>query len=185
MLIVDRRLPDGDGLDLIRALRGSGVTTPALMLTALAQVDDIVEGLGCGANDYLTKPFHFIELQARLRALLRGFNAQTASVMVGDWACSSRTPASSRIRTAGPCCSGVRVIANGRRSACPTMDRASAAIPNDCSAASPGTMTAPRTKGTGSASRSPVTWRTGMGGSVAVESSSPSGTTMLLSFPLA
>ena len=47
-------------------------------------------------------------------------------------------------------------------------------------------MTAPRTKGTGSASRSPVTWRTGMGGgSVAVESSSPSGTTMLLSFPLA
>lgn len=65
------------------------------------------------------------------------------------------------------------------------MGRVSAAIPNDCSAASPGTMTAPRTKGTGSASRSPVTWRTGMGGSVAVESSSPSGTTMLLSFPLA
>ena len=42
------------------------------MLTVLAQVDDIVEGLDCGANDYLTKPFHFIELQARLRALLRG-----------------------------------------------------------------------------------------------------------------
>lgn len=134
------------------------------MLTALAQVDDIVEGLDCGVNDYLTKPFHFIELQARLRTLLRGFNAQTASVVVGDWACSSRTPASSRIRTAGPCRSGARVIANGRRSACPTMGRASAAIPNDCSAASPGTMTAPRAKGTGSASRSPVTWRTGMGG---------------------
>ena len=57
---------------MIRTLRGSGVTTPALMLAALAQVDDIVEGLDCGANDYLTKPFHFIELQARLRALLRG-----------------------------------------------------------------------------------------------------------------
>lgn len=42
------------------------------MLTALAQVDDIVEGLDCGVNDYLTKPFHFIELQARLCALLRG-----------------------------------------------------------------------------------------------------------------
>lgn len=55
------------------------------MLTALAQVDDIVEGLDCGVNDYLTKPFRFIELQARLRTLLRGFNAQTASVMVGDW----------------------------------------------------------------------------------------------------
>ncbi|MFQ7846284.1 MAG: response regulator transcription factor [Bifidobacterium bifidum] len=57
---------------MIRTLRGSGVTTPALMLTALAQVDDIVEGLDCGVNDYLTKPFHFIELQDRLRALLRG-----------------------------------------------------------------------------------------------------------------
>ena len=101
------------------------------MLTALAQVDDIVEGLDCGVYDYLTKPFHFIELQARLCALLRGFNAQTASVVVGDWACSSRTPASSRIRTAGPCCSGVRVIANGRRSACQTMDRATAANQND------------------------------------------------------
>ena len=56
---------------MIRTLRGSGVTTPALMLTALAQVDDIVEGLDCGVNDYLTKPFRFIELQARLRALLR------------------------------------------------------------------------------------------------------------------
>lgn len=55
------------------------------MLTALAQVDDIVEGLDCGVNDYLTKPFRFIELQARLRALLRGGKAQTASVMVGDW----------------------------------------------------------------------------------------------------
>ena len=155
------------------------------MLTALAQVDDIVEGLGCGANDYLTKPFHFIELQARLRALLRGFNAQTASVVVGDWACSSRTPASSRIRTAGPCRSGARVIANGRRSACPTMGRASAAIPNDCSAASPGTMTAPRTQGYGLGLALARDVANRYGGSVAVESSSPSGTTMLLSFPLA
>lgn len=56
------------------------------MLTALAQVDDIVEGLDCGVNDYLTKPFRFIELQDRLRTLLRGGgNAQTASVVVGDW----------------------------------------------------------------------------------------------------
>ncbi|WP_204314000.1 MULTISPECIES: response regulator transcription factor [Bifidobacterium] len=84
-LIVDRRLPDGDGLDLIRILRGGGITTPALVLTALADVDDIVEGLDSGANDYLTKPFHFVELEARLRALLRGFHAQAASVMIGDW----------------------------------------------------------------------------------------------------
>lgn len=84
-LVIDRRLPDGDGLDLVRGLRAGGVTTPALMLTALAEVDDIVDGLDAGANDYLTKPFHFAELEARLRALLRGFHAQAASVMIGDW----------------------------------------------------------------------------------------------------
>lgn len=84
-LVVDRRLPDGDGLDLIRSLRAGGVTTPALVLTALADVDDIVDGLDAGANDYLTKPFHFAELEARLRALLRGFHAQSASAMIGDW----------------------------------------------------------------------------------------------------
>lgn len=84
-LVVDRRLPDGDGLDLVGSLRAGGVTTPALMLTALAEVDDIVDGLDAGANDYLTKPFHFAELEARLRALLRGFHAQAASVMIGDW----------------------------------------------------------------------------------------------------
>lgn len=85
VLVVDRRLPDGDGLDLIRTLRGSGIATPALMLTALSGVDDIVEGLDSGANDYLTKPFHFVELEARLRALLRGFHAQAAGVVIGDW----------------------------------------------------------------------------------------------------
>ena len=85
VMIVDRRLPDGDGLDLIRTLRGSGVTTPALVLTALGEVDDIVAGLDGGANDYLTKPFHFAELAARLRSLLRGFHAQASSVSVGDW----------------------------------------------------------------------------------------------------
>ena len=84
-MIVDRRLPDGDGLSLVRSLRGDGVSTPVLILTALADVENIVEGLDSGANDYLTKPFHFVELEARLRALLRGFHAQAASVMIGDW----------------------------------------------------------------------------------------------------
>ncbi|KFI53818.1 response regulator transcription factor [Bifidobacterium biavatii] len=85
VLVVDRRLPDGDGLDLIRTLRGSGIAVPALVLTALSGVDDIVEGLDSGANDYLTKPFHFVELEARMRALLRGFHAQAAGVEIGDW----------------------------------------------------------------------------------------------------
>lgn len=84
-MIVDRRLPDGDGLSLVRTLRGDGVSTPVLVLTALADVENIVEGLDSGANDYLTKPFHFVELEARLRALLRGFHAQAVSVMIGDW----------------------------------------------------------------------------------------------------
>lgn len=90
-LIVDRRLPDGDGLDLIRQLRGSGIATPALVLTALSQVDDIVAGLDGGANDYLTKPFHFAELEARLRSMLRGFRAQAASVPIGDWLLKSES----------------------------------------------------------------------------------------------
>ncbi|OZG63353.1 two-component response regulator [Bifidobacterium lemurum] len=84
-LVVDRRLPDVDGLRIVRDLRAAGMTTPALMLTALAEVDDIVAGLDGGANDYLTKPFHFAELQARLHAMLRGFAARTATIAIGDW----------------------------------------------------------------------------------------------------
>ncbi|OZG67535.1 response regulator transcription factor [Bifidobacterium eulemuris] len=84
-LVVDRRLPDMDGLRIVRDLRAAGMTTPALMLTALAEVDDIVAGLDGGANDYLTKPFHFAELQARLHAMLRGFAARTVTIAIGDW----------------------------------------------------------------------------------------------------
>jgi len=71
-LIVDRMLPGGiDGLTLIETLRRSGDTTPVLILSALAQVDERVKGLKAGGDDYLTKPFAFSELQARLEAILR------------------------------------------------------------------------------------------------------------------
>lgn len=70
-LILDRMLPRLDGLSVLRALRSRGVRTPVLLLTALGEVDDRVEGLGSGADDYLVKPFAFAELVARLRALLR------------------------------------------------------------------------------------------------------------------
>jgi DNA-binding response OmpR family regulator len=70
-LVVDRGLPDGDGRTLVSALRAKGDSTPVLMLTARGSLDDKVQGLGSGADDYLVKPFAFEELIARIRALLR------------------------------------------------------------------------------------------------------------------
>lgn len=71
VLVFDRRLPDGEGLDLIPVLRRDKVTAPILMLTALAGVQHRVDGLDSGADDYLGKPFAIEELLARLRALQR------------------------------------------------------------------------------------------------------------------
>ena len=70
-LVLDRRLPDGEGLDLIPKLRASRVDAPILMLTALGGLGDRVAGLDGGADDYLAKPFAVEELMARLRALQR------------------------------------------------------------------------------------------------------------------
>lgn len=71
VLIVDRMLPGCSGLDLIRMLREQDIATPCLMLTAVGAVEDRVEGLNAGADDYLVKPFAFSELLARLQALKR------------------------------------------------------------------------------------------------------------------
>lgn len=71
VMIVDRGLPAIDGLDLIARLRGRGVSTPILVLSARGNTADRVDGLDAGAEDYLAKPFELIELLARLRALLR------------------------------------------------------------------------------------------------------------------
>jgi DNA-binding response OmpR family regulator len=70
-VILDLMLPDQDGLIVCRNLRRRGIHTPILMLTALSTTQDKVTGLDAGADDYLTKPFEFDELVARLRALLR------------------------------------------------------------------------------------------------------------------
>ena len=70
-LVVDRMLPHVEGLTLIRTLRASDNTTPALILSALGEVDDRVKGLQAGGDDYLVKPFAFSELLARLEALVR------------------------------------------------------------------------------------------------------------------
>ncbi len=89
LIIADRMLPGLDGLSMINAVRAAGVSTPALVLSALATVDDRVDGLHAGADDYLVKPFSFAELSARVEALLRRFerpqaSAQTTRLGVGD-----------------------------------------------------------------------------------------------------
>ena len=71
VLVVDRMLPKRDGLSLIRMLRADGRNTPILVLSALGEVDDRVEGLRVGGDDYLVKPYAFAELLARLEALAR------------------------------------------------------------------------------------------------------------------
>ena len=71
VLIVDRMLPELDGLTIIRTLRGAGVKTPALILSALGEVDDRIMGLRAGGDDYLVKPFAFAELLVRVEVLQR------------------------------------------------------------------------------------------------------------------
>jgi len=71
LIITDVILPELNGRDLCRELRAAKVETPILMLTALGQTDDVVEGLDSGADDYLAKPFEFKELLARIRSLLK------------------------------------------------------------------------------------------------------------------
>ena len=80
VVILDVRLPGGTGFDLCRRLRDEGVAAPVLMLTALDAVDDRVRGLEAGADDYLTKPFDFRELVARLKALARRRPSVTPAV---------------------------------------------------------------------------------------------------------
>ncbi|HXF54802.1 MAG TPA: response regulator transcription factor [Hyphomicrobiaceae bacterium] len=86
VLIVDRMLPRRDGLSIIRTLRGEGIQTPVLVLSALGEVDDRVKGLKAGGDDYLTKPYAFSELLARIEALARRAEPQEsqARYVVGD-----------------------------------------------------------------------------------------------------
>lgn len=84
--VFDRRLSDGDSTELISWLRHRHDTMPILMLTALGQLDDRVSGLDAGANDYLTKPFEFEELAARLRALTRDYSSTHEGIDIGSWA---------------------------------------------------------------------------------------------------
>lgn len=86
VLIVDRMLPKMDGLTLVKTLRAEGVRTPVLFLSALGAVDDRVKGLRAGGDDYLTKPYAFTELLARIEVLVRRSEPQETQTrfQVGD-----------------------------------------------------------------------------------------------------
>lgn len=100
LVLLDRRLPDGDGLDLCRHLRSLNFKGTILVLTASGEVGDRVQGLDAGADDYVSKPFSWEELAARLRALGRrhdrGFSALTSNLN-GPWQCDE-----TRLRVLGP-----------------------------------------------------------------------------------
>ena len=77
IIILDRMLPEIDGLTIVTKLRNNKITTPVLFLSALGEVDDKVQGLKAGGDDYLTKPFSFSELIARIEALNRRQNPKS------------------------------------------------------------------------------------------------------------
>ncbi len=86
LIILDRMVPVLDGLAVLRAMRAAEIGTPVLILSALASVGDRIEGLECGSDDYLVKPFSFAELAARANALLRRRTHQKEdlTITIGD-----------------------------------------------------------------------------------------------------
>lgn len=82
--ILDVMMPKMDGIEVLKKLREKGITTPVLMLTAKSEIDDKVEGLDSGANDYLTKPFDTRELLARLRVLTRANQVPDTKLIFGN-----------------------------------------------------------------------------------------------------
>jgi heavy metal response regulator len=85
LIILDIMLPIVDGMTILKKIRETGVKTPVLMLTAKDAITDKVSGLDSGADDYLTKPFHFEELLARMRVLLRrDSEVKTCVIQIGD-----------------------------------------------------------------------------------------------------
>src|SRR3984893_11427644 len=85
IILLDLNLPDMSGFEVLRSLRRSKVKTPTLILAGLAGIEDKVKGFGCGADDYMTKPFHKEELVARIHAVVRRSKGHAQSVIkTGD-----------------------------------------------------------------------------------------------------
>ena len=92
IVILDVMLPGMNGFDIAKKARQAGIRTPILMLTAKSELEDKVEGLDCGADDYLTKPFMTQELLARLRALVRrNINTTDGALTFGDISLDTNT----------------------------------------------------------------------------------------------
>ena len=92
IVILDVMLPGMNGFDIAKKARQAGIRTPILMLTAKSELEDKVEGLDCGADDYLTKPFMTQELLARLRALVRrNINTSDGTLTFGDISLDTNT----------------------------------------------------------------------------------------------
>jgi len=87
VILLDLNLPDMSGFDVLRKLRVSKVTTPILILSGLAGIEDKIKGLGFGADDYMTKPFHKDELVARIHAIVRRSRGHAQSVITTDDLC--------------------------------------------------------------------------------------------------
>ena len=87
IILLDLNLPDMSGFDVLRKLRISKVTTPILILSGLAGIEDKIKGLGFGADDYMTKPFHKDELIARIQAIVRRSRGHAQSVISTDDLC--------------------------------------------------------------------------------------------------
>ena len=106
VLIVDRMLPKRDGLSLIGEMREHGNVTPVLFLSALGQVDDRVKGLKAGGDDYLTKPYAFVELLARIDVLMRRrrrCRSRKRGYRVGDLDLDSLTRVASAAKDESTC----------------------------------------------------------------------------------
>ena len=145
-VILDVMLPGKDGLAVCRSVRASGCTVPILMLTARDTVESRIEGLDCGADDYVTKPFEFGELLARLRALIRrGRNPLLPERLSSAGSSSTRAVAACGCATA-------RSPSPPRNTRCSSIWRAAPAT----SSAAP---TSPSTSGTSTTTRS-RTWST-------------------------
>lgn len=104
LVLMDRMLPRKDGLCVLKEMRRENNQTPVILLTALGQVPDRIEGLNCGADDYLVKPFDFEELCARIRSIARRPRQLTASCALSLADLSYQTDTLTLTGPAGSCC---------------------------------------------------------------------------------